>query len=191
MERERRFFFLACLIDKSCWLSATLAFTVLALGVPPSARALDAKSFDFNLRPALGQRPLIAIWVRPPDETPATEIARRKQYYEDLFFGQPRHASAYPDQLRQLEPSVADFYRQASGGKFSWRRAGFVGPLAAPVTGKSEFDVSVFRDRRGTDHRPRRLAQDAGGLGRAAPRSDRDCRQGAACGATSAVEQRA
>jgi M6 family metalloprotease-like protein len=138
----RPFFFLARLIGKSCRLSATLAFTVFALGMPPSARALDAKSFDFDFRPAVGQRPLIAIWVRPPDETPATEIARRKQYYEDLFFGQPRHASAYPDQVRQLEPSVADFYRQASGGKFSWRRVGFVGPLAAPVTGKSEFDVA-------------------------------------------------
>jgi hypothetical protein len=138
----RPFFFLAPLIGKSCRLSATLAFTVFVLRMPPSARALDAKSFDFDFRPAVGQRPLIAIWVRPPDETPATEIARRKQYYEDLFFGQPRRATTYPDQLRQLEPSVADFYRQASGGKFSWRRVGFVGPLAAPVTGKSEFDVA-------------------------------------------------
>jgi hypothetical protein len=135
MERMRPFFFLARLIGRSCRLSAT-ALTAFALGMPPSARALDAKSFDFDLRPAVGQRPLIAIWVRPPDETPATEIARRKQYYEDLFFGQPRHATAYPDQLRQLEPSVADFYRQASRAlprrerprdRF-WRRDAVAGP---------------------------------------------------------------
>jgi M6 family metalloprotease-like protein len=142
MERTRPFFFIARTVGRSCRLAAVLFCTLLAFGAAPSARAVDARIFDFNQKPALGQRPLLVIWVRPLDETPASETARRKQYYEDLIFGQPRHADAYPDRLRQLEPSVADYYRSASEGKFSWRRAGFVGPLVAPVAGKGEFDVA-------------------------------------------------
>lgn len=34
--------------------------------------------------------------------------------------------------MRSLEPSLADFYREMSGGRLTWRRAGFVGPLTVP-----------------------------------------------------------
>src|SRR5215469_12372565 len=104
MERKQRSF-CGRAIGKSCRLATMLAFVVAALTMVggSAARAFDAKSFGWNARPAAGKRPLLAIWVRPPDETPATELARRKQYYEDLIFGLPRHANSYPDRFRELE----------------------------------------------------------------------------------------
>jgi M6 family metalloprotease-like protein len=41
-----------------------------------------------------------------------------------------------------LEPTLVGYYRDLSGGKFGFRRAGFVGPLNAPVKGKSAADIA-------------------------------------------------
>jgi M6 family metalloprotease-like protein len=136
--------FLGSTIGSSYRLGTTLALVVLALAtvLVSTARALDVKSFGWNAKPATGTRPLLVIWVRPPDDTPAGVLEARKRQYENLAFGQPRHAGTYPDRLRELEPSIVDYYRDASGGKFAWSRAGFVGPLNAPVTGKSDGDIA-------------------------------------------------
>jgi M6 family metalloprotease-like protein len=103
--------------------------------------ALDAASFGWRAKEAHGARPLLVIWMRQPDDTPANELARRKQYYEELLFGRPAHGS-YPDALRRLEPTLVGYYRDVSGGKFSWRRAAFIGPLSASLKGKGAADMA-------------------------------------------------
>ena len=91
---------------------------------------------------AAGSRPLLVIWIRHADNTPATELDRRKQYYEDLIFGRPDPSRGYPERLRQLEPSVNGYYQEVSNGKFGWRRAGFIGPITAAVSKKSATDIA-------------------------------------------------
>jgi M6 family metalloprotease-like protein len=120
-------------------LLAAFAFAAPCLAIP-GAMALDAARFGWRTRMAQGTRPLLVIWVRQGDDTPASELAQRKQYYEELLFGRKAHGT-YPDALRRLEPTLVGFYREMSGGLFAFRRAGFVGPLAAPVKGKSAADI--------------------------------------------------
>jgi M6 family metalloprotease-like protein len=72
---------------------------------------------------------------------PASEIASLKQYFDELLFGRPAHGP-YPEALRALEPTLVGYYQDASAGKFTWRRAGFVGPLRAPVHGKSALEIA-------------------------------------------------
>jgi M6 family metalloprotease-like protein len=118
---------------------AAAVFAVAAIASP--ALALDAKDFGWRTKEAKGVRPLLVIWIRQPDDTPASELERRKQYYEELLFGRLAHAP-YPDALRTLEPTLVEYYRDQSAGKFAWRRAGFVGPLSAPVNGKGAMEVA-------------------------------------------------
>jgi hypothetical protein len=121
---------------------AVIAIAVtLALG-SANAGALEAASFGWRAREARGPRPLLVIWVRQADDTPVGELDRRKQYYEDLVFGHPRNTAAYPDPLRQFESSVVDYFRDVSGGKFSWTRVGLLGPLNAPVAGKTDSEIA-------------------------------------------------
>jgi hypothetical protein len=108
-----------------------IAAALFLMAYGADARGLDAAAFGWRMKEAKGVRPLLVIWVRQPDDTPASEIARRKQYYEDLLFGRPRHRD-YPDALRLLEPTLVDYYRDQSAGQFTWRRAGFIGPSAPP-----------------------------------------------------------
>jgi M6 family metalloprotease-like protein len=126
----------------------TLGYTALKIAAAlflmahaADARGLDAASFGWRIKEAKGVRPLLVIWVREPDGTPASELARRKQYYEELLFVRPKHRD-YPDALRLLEPTLVDYYRDQSAGQFTWRRAGFVGPLSAPVKGKSALEIA-------------------------------------------------
>ena len=119
-----------------------LPLLVLALaGNASECRALDAGTFGWRSKEASGARPLLAIWIREPDDTPAAELARRKQYFEELLFGRPPHG-VYPDALRGLEPTIGGYYLDQSAGKFTWRRAGFIGPLNAPVNGKDASGIA-------------------------------------------------
>jgi M6 family metalloprotease-like protein len=113
--------------------ASLVLLAALLFAFAPAAQAIDARAFGYKRFEAIGTLPLLVIWIRQHDNTPQAELARRKQYYEETIFGRPDRFSGYPEQFRQLEPSVADFYRDASGGRFAWRRAGFVGPLDAPV----------------------------------------------------------
>jgi hypothetical protein len=122
---------------------ALLALVALYFAVPmPDADVLDAKAFSWRRLAAPASRPLLVIWIRQPDDTPASELQRRRQYYEDLIFGHSDQTRTYPDQVRQLEPSIASYYHEVSGGKFAWRRAGFIGPLNAPVRKKSAAEIA-------------------------------------------------
>jgi M6 family metalloprotease-like protein len=127
----------------SLGLCVGLAVVFIANALSTSrAWALERGDFGWRIKESVGTRPLLVIWIREPDDTPTTELDRRKQHYEDLVFGRPGHAKSYPDLLRQLELSVVDYFRDASGGKFTWTRAGFLGPLSAAVKGKSDSDIA-------------------------------------------------
>jgi M6 family metalloprotease-like protein len=129
-------------------LQRTLAgfATMFMLVAPaPAGHTLDARAFGWQRAAAAGARPLLVIWLRVPDNTPAGELARRKQHYEDLIFGRSGPPSDYPDAMRGLEPSLADFYRDMSGGRFTWRRAGFIGPLTLPeIKEKNSHDEAGY-----------------------------------------------
>jgi len=78
---------------------AAIGFVLAAATVGSPAAALDATAFGWRAKEAKGTRPLLVIWVREPDDTPAGELARRKQYYDEVWFGRPAHG-AYPDAVR-------------------------------------------------------------------------------------------
>ncbi len=105
-----------------------LAF-MIAFAVRLPAGALERGEFGWRRSEAVGNRPLLVIWIRPHDGTPASELDRRKQYYEDIIFGTPRRGEAWPERLRRFQPSVVDYFHRMSAGRFGWMRAGFVGPL--------------------------------------------------------------
>jgi M6 family metalloprotease-like protein len=102
------------------------------------AHAIDAHAFGYKRHDATGAAPLLVIWIRQHDDTPKAELERLKQYFEESIFGRPDRFAGYPEALRQLEPSNVGYYQDASGGKFTWRRAGFVGPLDAPVNDQKD-----------------------------------------------------
>src|SRR5262249_30286702 len=110
-------------------------------GSASEVRALDAAAFGWRAKDPRGPRPLLVIWVRHPDGKPATEIARRKQYYEELMFGRPDRG-AHRDARRGFELTLVGYFNDQSGGKFTWRRAGFVGPLTAQVKGKEPVEIA-------------------------------------------------
>jgi M6 family metalloprotease-like protein len=119
--------------------SVTVALlTAVLAAFAPAAHAIDAGAFGYKRHDATGMLPLLVIWIRQHDDTPKAELERRKQYYEETIFGRPDRFAGYPEALRQLEPSVAAFYQDASGGRFAWRRAGFVGPLEGPVSDQKD-----------------------------------------------------
>src|SRR5262249_14632904 len=119
--------------------AALMMLMVASLCAAPEACALDAAAFGWRRLEASGPRPLLVIWIREPDGAPAGQLMPRKQPYEALIFGHPSNPG-YPDALRTLEPSLVDYYRDLSGGKFTWTRAGFVGPLTAHGTTKDTKD---------------------------------------------------
>jgi M6 family metalloprotease-like protein len=126
------------------WIGTLLAAISLAAVLATNASHAaepDATPFGWRMKEAKGTRPLLVIWVRQPDDMPASEIASLKQYFEELLFGRPAHGP-YPDALRALEPTLVGYYQDASAGKFTWRRAGFVGPVSAPVQGKSAAEIA-------------------------------------------------
>ena len=71
---------------------AAIGFAVLATSQSLAAEP-DATAFGWRMKEAKGSRPLLVIWVRQPDDTPVSEIGRRKQYYEELLFGRPLTAN--------------------------------------------------------------------------------------------------
>jgi hypothetical protein len=118
--RQTRDRFIKCALWLALMIASAASF---------SAGALERGEFGWRRSEAAGQRPLLVIWIRPRDDTPASELERRKQYYEEIIFGTPQREEAWPERLRRFQPSLVDYYRRMSAGKFEWTRAGFVGPL--------------------------------------------------------------
>jgi hypothetical protein len=109
------------------WLAAalaSLAAVLLALVMCTAvAEALENGKFGWSAEPAAGRQPLLVIWLREADEIPAPELAKYRSYYEETVFGK-----AAPG-FTGNRLSVIAYFQEVSAGKFTFERAGLVGPL--------------------------------------------------------------
>jgi hypothetical protein len=115
------------------------ALAALAAGAPRTA-ALDRGIFGWRVAEVSGTRPLLVIWIREPDAMAQDELTKYRTYYQDAVFGRIGTApTGAPHD--HLERSVLNYFREVSSGKFTWSRAGFVGPLNAHVKGQPATEV--------------------------------------------------
>ncbi len=103
-----------------------------ALAVPLALRpdsyleGASAPSFGFGTMrmhgaEARGSRPLLAILLEYSD----VRFRHPVGYYEAMIFG-PRTP------VSMFTPNIAGYFRENSGGKFTWSRAGVLGPFQHP-----------------------------------------------------------
>jgi M6 family metalloprotease-like protein len=116
--------------------AAALLAAAAALIAGTPAAALERGAFGWRADEATGMRPLLVIWLRDPDGTAGSDSAGYARYLSEIVFGTEVSAGI------RYEPSVAGYYREVSGGKFGWSRAGLVGPLAASLKGKQPNDIA-------------------------------------------------
>jgi M6 family metalloprotease-like protein len=121
-------------------IAASAILAVIAALTVTRAHALEPGAFGWRAAELAGSRPLLAIWVREPDDTPPAELAKYARYFQDTLFGRTAPAPG-PDRDR-FEPSVAGYYAEVSAGKFTFTRAGLIGPLVASVKGKPPLEVA-------------------------------------------------
>lgn len=128
-------------------LMASLLFAAAtAIAITSPANALERGTFGWRSAEVVGTRPLLVIWMREPDETPPGELAKYSHYFSDIVFGTGTDAgtgaAAAAGASLRYEPSVAGYYREVSGGKFAWRRAGLIGPLTVSIKGKKPDEIA-------------------------------------------------
>src|ERR1700730_17383508 len=115
--------------------SSDLTLASLFLGIPTSRPRHGIGSAEVS-----GTRPLLVIWIREPDAMAQDELTKYRTSYQDAVFGRIGTApTGAPHD--HLERSVLNYFREVSSGKFTWSRAGFVGPLNAHVTGQPATEV--------------------------------------------------
>ena len=68
---------------------------------------------------------------------PQGEIDKYTRYFHDTIFGRETLPAA-----NHFDLSIASYYREISSGKFSFARAGLLGPLVAQVKGKPAGEVA-------------------------------------------------
>jgi hypothetical protein len=122
------------------WLGAGLsgfAIGTLALVLGTSvSQALENGQFGWRAEPVAGSRPLLVIWLRETDEMPTGELAMYRRYYEETFFDKAARGFA------GNHLSVIAYFKEVSAGKFTFSRAGFVGPLTRTLTDKRPREVA-------------------------------------------------
>jgi hypothetical protein len=122
------------------WFPAALksfAFGVLALCIGTSvSEALENGKFGWRVAAMAERLPLLVIWLRETNDLPASELQKYRRYYEDTFFGQ-----AVPGFIGN-RLSVIAYYHEVSSGKFTFDRAGLVGPLTRAFKEKKPRDVA-------------------------------------------------
>jgi hypothetical protein len=105
------------------------------------ATALERGMFGWRSAEISGTRPLLVIWLREPDSLAPDELGKYRSYYQDVVFG--RSGTGPSGAPRgHFERSVANYYREVSGGKFAWSKAGMVGPLSAQIKGKPASEIA-------------------------------------------------
>ena len=126
----------------------------LALATKPCA--LERGMFGWRSAEVVGTRPLLAIWVREGDDLPPNETGKYQHYYQDVLFGSVRSAQRTEEDDR-FELSVVDYFREVSGGKFTWTTAGFAGPLSgskgAPAEEIARIALAAAAREQGVDFR--------------------------------------
>jgi M6 family metalloprotease-like protein len=122
----------------------TIAATAIVLAAcaliagAPRADALERGTFGWRTAEVSGKRPLLAIWVREPDETPRAELDKYVHYFSDTIFGTNPGPGIRPRET----PNVVAYFREVSGGKFEWTRTRLVGPLRLSIKGKKPDEVA-------------------------------------------------
>jgi hypothetical protein len=124
------------------WLAVLLAGPSVLIGSATVADALERGAFGSRSTEVIGSRPLLVIWIREPDNVPGDEIAKYGGYFSDLVFGPNASGTAPGEERLRFRPSVAGYYREVSDGKFSWSRAGLIGPLTASIRGKQPNEIA-------------------------------------------------
>jgi M6 family metalloprotease-like protein len=122
---------------------AALASALVLFGATAPLAALERGMFGWRGGEVAGRRPLLVIWLREADDMPADELAKYKQYYHDVVFGQSDGAPP-AERRNHFELSVVGYYHEVSAGKFTFTRAGLVGPLGAPVKGRSVGEIAAL-----------------------------------------------
>jgi len=125
--------------------AARFIFALLVAALASFIAAAPASSLErgmFGARSAevVGTRPLLVVMLRDPDATPTDELAKYRNYYDDTIFGRGDAANAAARD--RFELSAAGYFREASAGKFAWRRAGLVGPLTVSLKGRPAGDIA-------------------------------------------------
>jgi M6 family metalloprotease-like protein len=104
----------------------------------PRADALERGTFGWRTAEVFGKRPLLAIWVREPDETPRADLDKYVHYFSDTIFGTNPGPGIRPRET----PNVVAYFREVSGGKFEWTRTRLIGPLRLSIKGKKPDEVA-------------------------------------------------
>ena len=113
------------------------AAAAILLGTTAPLAALERGMFGWRGAEAIGNRPLLVIWLREPDGMPQGEIDKYTRYFHEAIFGRETLPAA-----NHFDLSIAGYYREISSGKFSFARAGLLGPLVAQVKGKPAGEVA-------------------------------------------------
>jgi len=121
-------------------IAALLMVLAALISGAPGAAALERGTFGWRITEVSGTRPLLVIWLREPDSLASDEQAKYRTYYQDTLFGRSGAPPAGA-QHGHFERSLVNYYREVSGGKFTWSRAGMVGPLGAQVKGKPTSEI--------------------------------------------------
>jgi hypothetical protein len=104
--------------------------------------ALERGMFGWKSLEVSGTRPLLVIWMREADDMPETELGKYKQYFSDVLFAHAAIGGSVPDQQSHFELSVPGYYREVSGGTFTWTQGGLIGPLTAQIKGKRVDEIT-------------------------------------------------
>jgi M6 family metalloprotease-like protein len=122
------------------WLGAGLsgfAIGMLALMLGASvSEALENGQFGWRAEPVAGSRPLLVIWLREAGEVPENELSQYRRYFEETFFDKAARGFA------GNHLSVIAYFQEVSAGKFTFERAGLVGPLTRTLTDKKPREVA-------------------------------------------------
>jgi hypothetical protein len=118
-------------------IAAFLLAVASLAAAAPHATALERGMFGWRAAEVSGTRPLLVIWIREPDAVAPEEIAKYRTYFQDTVFG---HGST--PSRDHFDRSVVSYYREVSNGKFTWSRAGLVGPLNAQIKGKPAAEIA-------------------------------------------------
>jgi len=117
---------------------AVLIIAACAAVAGTRADALERGTFGWRTAEVSGTHPLLAIWVREPDETPRADLDKYVRYYSDTIFGTNRGPGIHPRET----PNVVAYFREVSLGRFAWSRAGLIGPVRASIKGKKADEVA-------------------------------------------------
>src|SRR5215470_1466396 len=131
-------------MKRSLGIAAFLAVLVTLPATTSKLVALERGMFGWRGGEVSGNRPLLVIWVREQDDVPPSELNKYRQYYQDVIFGHSAGREPPSVARNRFELSIPGYWREVSGEKFAWTRAGLIGPLTAPIKGKTVGEIAAL-----------------------------------------------